>query len=73
MTSQVKITACLAEDKQVDVQVTNGTDTRTELLNDGESFELSVYDDMEVKVKEVHKGPTTNVGGDGKTKPGKTD
>lgn len=56
MTSSVKITAHLAATKKVRVEI-KGTSEPSGILflQDGESIDLSVYDDREINVKEVEK------------------
>ena len=53
MTTNVVITACCAEDKEVVVTITDtNADTERFTLQDGESADRVVYDDREITVKE---------------------
>jgi len=51
MTSQVKVSAHCGPDTAVRIQVVGQAPV---LLRDGEEKELSVYDDLEVRVREIH-------------------
>lgn len=59
MTSQVKITAHCAPTKEVHVGRFNDADieepSQVTVLQDGESFEIAVFDEYVVAVKEVLK------------------
>lgn len=53
MTSQVKITAHCASNKQVRVTVRDGDRMKeVKFLENGQEVEMSVYDNLEVSVKE---------------------
>lgn len=68
MTSKVNITACLSDDKQVEITVKNGKEKDLTILQNGESTEISFYDDISIKVKEVLKcsgDASAESGGDG--------
>lgn len=53
MTSQVKITAHCASNKQVRVTVRDGDRMKeVKFLENGQEVEVSVYDNLEVSVKE---------------------
>jgi hypothetical protein len=52
MTSRVSVSAHCAKEKQVQVSI---NDKLEKVLQDGESQDFYVYDDREIKVKEVLK------------------
>ena len=53
MTTHVKISAHCATTKKVQISIQNGDTGETIYLEDGESHELSVWDDKQVTVKEI--------------------
>lgn len=56
MTSQCKVSAHLADDKEVVVNISGGGNSPEEIiLQDGEELERSFYDDMVITLKESEK------------------
>ena len=65
MTSSVKVAAHCASDKEVVVNVTNGdTVVETQILQDGESTEIMIYDNRAVSSFERLKEAAANIAGD---------
>lgn len=55
MTTTVKVEAHCGTDTEVQVRVTGDNSVESITLQDGESAERHVYDDLQVTVKEVKK------------------
>ncbi len=72
MTTCIKISAHCPSDKQVQIDYADSNGPQQKILQDGETFETVVYDDISCTAKEVAKEPQAELmNGDGKTRPPK--
>lgn len=67
MTTIVRVLAHCAHDKQVQIDYENNNGVQQETIQDGDVFDVVVYDGLSCTVKEVPQTEIQN--GDGKTRP----
>lgn len=67
MTTTINVSAHCSNDKEVQIDYADNNGPQQKTIQDGETFEMVVYDDISCTVKEVIKIQPMN--GDGKTRP----